>query len=168
MAEVQRELMPRFSVSAAYYHRRFSQLYGTRNLLVPPTAYTPVAITNPLTNEPLTVYNQDPATRGLRDNLLTNQDELWTRYHGFEVKLEKRFANRGAILGGFTAGRNRGQTSASNNPNQMINAVGAVGNDATYQLNLAGNWILPLDVMIAGSIRAATGFPLNRNYTVTR
>ncbi len=172
VAEVQRELMPRFSVSAAYYHRRFSQLYGTRNLLVPPTAYTPVAITNPLTNEPLTVYNQDPATRGLRDNLLTNQDELWTRYHGFEVKLEKRFANGGSILGGFTAGRNRGSTLGSssdlNNPNVLINSVGAVGYDSTYQLNLAGNWMLPLGVMISGSLRTATGLPLTRNYTVTR
>jgi hypothetical protein len=55
-----------------------------------------------------------------------------------------------------------------NNPNNLINAVGAVGFDATYQLNLAGSWILPLDVLIAGSIRTATGLPLNRTYTVTR
>jgi hypothetical protein len=170
VAQVQHELMPRFSLSAAYYHRRYSQMYGTRNLLVPPSAYTPVTITNPLTNEPLTIYNQDPATRGLQDNLLTNQDELWSRYHGFEAKVEKRFANGGTLQGGFTAGRNRGNTRGGdlNNPNNLINAVGAVGFDATYQLNLAGSWILPLDVLIAGSIRTATGLPLNRTYTVTR
>jgi hypothetical protein len=172
VAEVQHELMPRFSVSAGYYHRRYSQLYGIRNQLVPSTGYTPVTITNPLTNEPLTIYNQDPATRGRIDYLLTNQDALWTRYNGFELKAEKRFANGGTILGGFTAGRNRGSTLGStsdlNNPNALVNTIGAVGYDSTYQLNLAGSWMLPLGVMVSGSLRTATGQPLTRSYTVTR
>ena len=38
----------------------------------------------------------------------------------------------------------------SNNPNQMINAVGAVGNEAIYQRHMAGNWALLLVLMIAG------------------
>lgn len=172
VAQVQHELMPRFSASVGYYHRRYSQLYGIRNLLVPPSAYRPVTISNPLTNEPLTVYDQNPSTRGLIDNLLTNQDDLWTRYHGVEVTLEKRFANGAAIFGGFTAGRNRGNTRGSgsdlNNPNVLINALGAVGFDATYQLNLAGSWMLPFGVMTSGSVRTATGLPLTRTLTVTR
>lgn len=170
VAQLQHELMPRFSVSAAYYHRRYSELYGSRNLLVPPTAYTPVTITNPLTNQPLIVYNQDPATRGQVDTLLTNQDALWSQYDGFELKAEKRFANGGTVLGGFTAGRNRGNNAAGdlNNPNVLINSIGAVGYDSTYQFTLAGNWMLPLGMMFSGSVRTATGQPLTRNYTVTR
>jgi hypothetical protein len=172
VALLQRELMPRFSVSGGYYYRRYSQMYGIRNLLVPETAYSPVTITDPLTNEPLTIYNQDPATRGQIDNLRTNQDALWSQYHGFEVKVEKRFANGGSILGGFTAGRNRGETRGGgadlNNPNGAINSIGAIGFDATYQLNMAGNWMLPLGVMVSGSLRTATGLPLTRTYTVTR
>ena len=104
--------------------------------------------------------------------LLTNQDYLWNKYHGFEVKFDKRFANGGMILGGFTVGRNRGATPGSstdlNNPNNLINAVGAVGYDATYQANLAGSWILPLGIQWSGSLRTATGLPLTRTYTVTR
>lgn len=170
--ELQHELRPGLSVSAGYYRRQYSQLYGVRNVLVPLESYTPVTITNPLTGEPLTIYNQDPKTRGQIDNLLTNQDEFWTRYNGFEMKIEKRFANGGNIIGGFTAGRNRGNTlsdsSDLNNPNLLINSIGAVGYDATYQLNVAGNWMLPLGVMFSGSLRAATGLPLTRNFTVTR
>jgi hypothetical protein len=172
VVQLQHELMPRFSVSAAYYRRQYSELYGIRNLLVPPTAYTPVTITNPLDGTPLTIYNQDPATRGMVDSLLTNQDALWSRYNGFEVKLEKRFANGGMILGGFTAGRNRGSTLGSssdlNNPNVLINSIGAVGYDATYQANVAGSWMLPLGIQWSGSLRTATGLPLRRVYTVTR
>ena len=61
---MQRQIGGRTSVMVGYFGRRFWDLYTTVNDAVPSTAYTPVTITNPLTNEPLTVYNQDPATRG--------------------------------------------------------------------------------------------------------
>ena len=59
-----------------YYGRRFWDLYTTVNDAVPPSAYTPVTITNPLTNEPLIVYNQDPATRGQVRNVLKTIPDL--------------------------------------------------------------------------------------------
>ncbi len=62
-AIVQRQIGQRTSVSVGYYGRQFGDLYTTVNALVQPSDYTPVTITNPLTNQPLTVYNQDPATR---------------------------------------------------------------------------------------------------------
>jgi hypothetical protein len=172
VAMVQHQLMPRFSLSAAYYHRRISDQYGVRNQLVPSTAYTPVTITNPLDGSALTVYNQDPATRGLQDLLLTNQDVLWSKYDGFEMKFEKRFANGGAILGGFTVGKTwgnvRGSSTDLNNPNTLINAYGYVGYDATYQANIAGSWMLPYGIQWSGAFRTATGLPLSRVYPVTR
>lgn len=172
VAQAQHELMPRFAVSAAFFHRRIVNGYGIRNLLVPTQSYTPVTITNPFDGSPLTVYNQDPATRGQVDNLLTNQDELWSRYSGIEVKAEKRFSNGGMIMGGFVAGRNRGSQRGSgtdlNNPNNLINHIGAVGYDSTYQLRVAGSWMLPLGIQASGSLRTATGLPTRRVFRVTR
>jgi hypothetical protein len=173
VAQLQHELMPSVAVSIGYYHRRASNLYGTRNLAVPPSAYTPVTITNPLTLEPLTIYNQDPATVGRLQSVLTNQpDDLWTRYHGVELTSQVRFSNRAMLRGGFTIGRNEGSALGEdadlNNPNLLINHIGAVGFDATYQLSVAGSWTLPLDIMLSGSIRGGTGLPLNRSFTVTR
>lgn len=173
VAQVQHQLFPSVAVTAGYYHRRASNLYGTRNLAVPPSDYTPVTITNPLTSLPLTVYNQNPATVGRLDSVLTNQpDELWTRYHGVELTAQARFSNKGMIRGGVTAGRNEGntlgQSSDLNNPNVLINHIGAVGFDATYQFNVAGSWTLPAEVMLSGSLRGGTGLPLNRTLTVTR
>jgi hypothetical protein len=55
-------------VSVGYYGRRFTDLYTTVNALVLPTAHSPVTITNPLTSQPMTVYNQDPTTRGAVQN----------------------------------------------------------------------------------------------------
>ena len=48
-AMVQRQIGSNTSVSIGYYGRRFGDLYTTVNAAVPPTAYTPVTITNPVT-----------------------------------------------------------------------------------------------------------------------
>ena len=58
----------------------------------PPT--TPVTITNPLTNEPLTVYNQDPATRGQVRNVLKTIPDLEQRYNGVEFQFNTRMSGR--------------------------------------------------------------------------
>ena len=167
VAQVDHEVMPRFSLSAGYWGRKYFDLYSTKNLLVPPTAYTPVTITNPLDGTPLTVYNQDPATRGMVDSLMTTDPSLFQDYHGVEVKGTKRFASGANLIGGFTVGRTRGTSGGDpNNPNSKINSVGAVGYDSTYQVTLAGNYMLPGDIQLAGSLRRATGQPLNRTLNV--
>jgi hypothetical protein len=68
---IQRQIGNRTAVSLGYYGRRFGDLYTTVNAAVPSTAYSAVTIVNPLTNQPMTVYNQDPATRGA--------SEMWWR-----------------------------------------------------------------------------------------
>jgi hypothetical protein len=60
---------------------------GSLNMAVLPNDYTPVIITNPLTNEPLTVYNQKAETVGRRDTVVGNQNELDSDYNGLELRL---------------------------------------------------------------------------------
>jgi Carboxypeptidase regulatory-like domain len=165
---VQHELLPQLSVSAAYFGRRIRDLYGSVNVLVLRSNYIPVTITNALTGQPLVVFNQDPLTRGKNDALQTNQDILNTEYDGFEIQLNKHFANSALLFGGVTLGRNRGRTTGGgNNPNNDINAVGAVGFDTPNQVNIAGAYPLPYGLKASGSMRTAPGQPLNRTFTVT-
>ena len=177
-AGVQQELLPQFSVSAVYYRRNLRNLYGQRNTAVPPSAYSPVTITDPLTGTPLTVYNQSAATRGLVALLVSNYDELNSQYDGLEIKLDKRFANSATVFGGVTIGHKLGSirnavpapgTLANdlNNPNVLINSQGYVDNDSTYQLKLAGTYPLPGGIRFSGALQSNTGLPLQRVLTVT-
>jgi hypothetical protein len=172
VASVQQEILPRFSLTAAYYRRNIRRLYGVKNLLVSPRDYTLVMITNPLTNEPLTVYNQNPATRGQVDLLLSNRDELNRTYNGFELKLDKRFANSATLFGGITIGRKfgsiRGFNDDLNNPNVLVNHEAYVDLDSTYQYKLAGAYPLPLGVTVSAALQSNTGQPLRRVFNVTR
>jgi carboxypeptidase family protein len=167
-AMIQRQVGRYTSISAGYYGRQFSDLYTTVNAAVPPSAYTPVTITNPLTGEPLTVYNQDPATRTAVRNVLTTIPDLRQSYHGVEFQVNTRLP-RATVFGGLTIGRDRGDQDSGdlNNPNVRINNVGAIGFDSTYQIRGGWSYRLPYDVQFAGSIREATGLPQPRTFTVT-
>ena len=165
---VQRQIGQKTSVSAGYYGRRFSDLYTTVNALVPPSSYTPATITNPLTNQPMTVYNQDPATRTLVQNQLTTIPDLRQTYNGVEFQVNTRFT-QGNVFGGLTIGKDFGDQDSGdlNNPNNRINNQGNIGFDSTYQIRGGFSYRIPYGVQFSGSIREATGLPQTRTYTVT-
>jgi hypothetical protein len=165
---VQRQIGSRTAVMAGYYGRRFWDLYTTVNDAVPSTAYTPVTVTNPLTNQPLTVYNQDPATRGQVRNVLKTIPDLKHRYHGVEFQINTRM-ERATVFAGVTIGANRGDqdTGDLNNPNLRINNYGAIGFDAPYQVRAGFSYRLPAGVQLSGSIREQSGLPETRTYPVT-
>jgi len=167
-AMVQRQVGRFTSVSVGYYGRRFGDLYTTVNAAVPPTSYTPVTITNPLTNQPLTVYNQDPATRTAVRNVVTTIPDLDQHYNGVEFQVNTRLT-RATVFGGLTIGRDFGDQDSGdlNNPNVRINNTGAIGFDSTYQIRGGWSYQLPYDLQFSGSIREATGLPQTRTFTVT-
>jgi hypothetical protein len=171
-ASIQRELAPRLAVSVAYFRREYRNLYGVKNTLVRPNDYTPVTITNPLNGEAMTVYNQNASTVGRVDLFLSNYSELDRTYNGVEVKAEKRFGNGANLIGGITFGRNegsiRGSSTDLNNPNTLINHIGAVGFDAPHQSKIAGHYPLPYGFNVSGAVQITAGLPLTRVYTVTR
>jgi hypothetical protein len=165
---VQRQIGARTAVMAGYYGRRFWDLYTTVNDAVPPTAYTPVTITNPLTNEPLTVYNQDPATRGQVRNVLKTIPDLRQTYNGVEFQINTRLT-RATLFAGFTIGKNEGDQDGGdlNNPNVRINNQGAIGFDAPYQIRGGFSYQLPAEFQVSGSIRESSGLPQTRTFVVT-
>jgi len=120
----------------------------------------------------LTVYNQNAATLGQVALVLSTRDELNTTYNGVEFKAEQRFLNGADLFGGATIGRSRGSTLGSsddlNNPNLLINSIGATGFDSTYQYKIAGSYPMPYGISVSGALQIATGLPLERVFTVTR
>jgi len=171
-AGVQQQLGSQFSVGAAYFRRNIRNLYGVKNQLVTPADYTPVQIANPFTQSALTVFNQNPATSGRVDLLVSNYDELNRDYDGVELKMDKRFRNGATLFGGLTLGKKYGSTlgvtSDLNNPNVRINDIGYVDLDSTRQLRISGSYPLPFGIQASGAFQSQTGQASPRTYTVTR
>jgi hypothetical protein len=156
-------------LTLSYFHRRYYDLTGTANVLVPPSAYIPVTITNPVTNAPLTVYNQDPATTGQSHRIINNYPGIDNYYDGFEVIVDKRLSKGFTALAAYTYGRNRGTvtTSDMNNPNLLINNEGYIGNDSPNIFNASTTYVFPLQILFGAHWYWRSGYPLQENYTVT-
>ena len=169
-AMIQRQITRNTWVSAGYYGRKFFNLYGIVNTLVPASDYTPVTITNPITNQPLTIYNQLASTRGQFNNLQKTLPSLYAHYNGVEFQVNSRFSKLTAF-GGFTYGKDYGTPDGTstdlNNPNNLINLAGAIGYDSTYQVRAGASYSLPWGFLLAGSIRENSGLPQTRTYNVT-
>lgn len=167
-ATVQRQIGGRTSVMIGYYGRKFWNLYTTVNDAVPPTAYSPVSIINPLTLQPMTVFNQDPATRGQVRNVLKTIPDLEQHYHGVEFQFNTRLS-KATVFGGLTIGNSSGDQDSGdlNNPNNRINNKGDIGFDSPYQIRGGFNYSLPADIRFSGSVRSSSGLPQTRTYVVT-
>lgn len=167
---LQQQLLPSVGLTVAYYRRQNYALIGSKNILVPPSSYIPVTVNNPLTNEPMTVFNQNPATSTLVDTVMDNYPEIENYYNGVEFVLNKRFSKNLTVLTGFTIGANKGtiSTTSLNNPNTLINNEGYIGNDSTYILNLLGTYRMPRDFMASVHWYDRSGYPLQRTFTFTR
>ena len=156
------------SFSVSYFRRRYQNLTAVVNTAVTPADYTPLTITNPLDGTPLTIYNQSAATIGRVDNVLLNSDLLTQKYDGVEVTVNRRFTQRLTLFGGITVGSNKAATSASRNPNDLINADGYDPLDSRVILNVSGIYQLPWRLTCRRNLAYYTGQPLRRVYTISR
>jgi hypothetical protein len=170
---VQRQIGARTAVSVGYYHRQFYDLYGLENPNVPPSDYTPATITNPITGQPLTVYNEIPSYVGTNGTLETTIPFITQHYNGVEFTANTRFS-RGSLFAGFTVGKDYGLPDASssssdyNNPNTTTNLAGNFGYDSTYQIRAGGNYTIWRKLQVSGTLRENSGLPQSRSLTLTK
>jgi len=167
---MQRQLTTHLAGSVMYYRRENRNLRATRNEAVPSETYIPVVINNPLTNQPLTIYNQNPATSGRQNNILTNSSKLDTNYNGIELAIQRRFSADAYLQGGYHYGKDLGRISSGelNDPNDDIFTDGAVGNDEPHQVKLSGAILLPWRISVSGFFQAYSGHPKVRTLSVGR
>jgi hypothetical protein len=177
---VDHSLTTDLAVSVNYHHRRHPYGLGTINLARPSTAYTPVdrQFTNPSGQvETVTVYNLDPALLRVSQQSITSSEELNSSYDGVNITVNKRYRERWQLLGGMAFSNNKGVyhegilTSANgfdlNNPNSFLGREdSAIFTDVPFQLNMAGSYLFPKDVLVALKYTARSGIPLLRQLSV--
>ncbi len=167
-------------VSASYYYRTKKNLVGLKNLAALPSDYSPITtlngspILNPVTGQPLTLYNLNPALVGQSNVLLTNLPQLDDNaYHGVEIDAVKRMSNHWQLLTGFTIQRQKGVyccngssddaltgTDNVNDPNLNINrSNNYLNNDATYVFKVDSTYELPWKLSSSVNFQHYTGFP---------
>jgi hypothetical protein len=158
---IQRQLTAKFAGSLTYFRRENRGQFASLNLAVPTGSYIPVVIINPLTNQPLTIYNQNPATAGLQQNVIANSSLLDDTFNGIELAIQRRFSADSYLQGGYAYGKDIGRinTGDLNDPNNGIYGVGAVGTDEPHQVKMSGATMLSGHFSVSAFFQAYTGLP---------
>ncbi len=160
---VQHELMSGVSVSANWYRRSFYRLKVTDNLLISQADYTPVAVFNPLTGQPFTVYNLNRSALGKVDNYDTNAGSGRSQvYNAVELNVNARLPGGAILFGGFETERTlRVVCDEPDNPNMLLFCDDAL-NGIPYrpQFKLSGSYPLPMGIQVSATLQALPGRPI--------
>jgi hypothetical protein len=168
-AEIEQQLFKNTVVSAGYYRRGIRRIIGSRNLLVPTSSYMPIQVTEVASGRQVTVYNQDPATRGKFDVLWDNYPELNSQYNGVEMSFTKRLANRWMFMTNVSVGKNVGDISETgdlNNPNFTFRR-GIIGDDVPFAVKASGIYEFAYGLMVSGNLQHYVGLPETTTVSVS-
>jgi carboxypeptidase family protein len=174
-AGIEHQLGGDVRVGATYYYRTNRLIIGSRNVLVPTSAYTEHSIAVPSApagpGGTIAFWNLQSAFNGLQDNVFNNEDVLDTTFNGVELTASKRMRDRWQLLAGATFGKNDGGvlTGDLNDPNNALNfPEGIEGTDSAYAFRVSGSYVAPYDVNISASFILNDGYPYQSAYAVTR
>ncbi len=162
----EQQIVSNLRASVNYFHGSAKNPFSRVNRAALRSDYAPLSVTNPLTNEPLTIYNLAASKRNLQDFLIRNAPEVdENAYNGFEIEARKQMTQNWQVLGGFTVQRKKGtifnETGDDlNDPNRDIYRNNAnLDNDPTYMFKLAGTYNLPFGITTSGNFQHYTGYP---------
>jgi hypothetical protein len=166
------DLSQGYALSVTGVFKRETDLIGNITPGRPITAYVPIETTNPLTNEPLTIYALDPAFRtGSTIAKQTNPEGLKRSYDGVEIVFRKRFERGAQFQGSVDLGSAEGNQGTSfgasaggidySNPNKLVFFDGTTDLDASTIIKLAGTYVLPWEINLSGYYNYISGYPLD-------
>jgi Carboxypeptidase regulatory-like domain len=167
--EVEQQLPGNIVTSVGFFYRKTFDQIGSRNLAVPTAGYTARTVTEVSSGKTVTVYNQDPLTRGKFDVVYDNSDVLDEHFHGVDFSAQKRMSNRWMLMGSLSLGSNATYihgTGDLNNPN-FQNGRGPEDLSIPVQAKLSGSYLLPYDIKFGGSFLHYTGWPDTNTVRVT-
>ena len=177
---LQHEIVPKVSVTAAYFRRRFYNLRVNDNLNLSPSDWNPFKIVGPSDprfptggGETITMYSvNDNKLGSATDTMVTFSTANTNIYNGFEVSANARFS-KGLLFAGLTTERSEtlncdgstGGTTTRDNPNGLR----FCDNVPPFRSLFKGSasYTLPYGVQLSGSYSAKPGPSVSANYTVT-
>jgi hypothetical protein len=171
---VQRQIIPGMSVSLGYARRDYKRMIVTQNLATQPlgappaTGYTAVSVPNPRdpTLPALTVYNLDPALKGLVNDLDTNSSNNKRWFNAWDVNVQSRVFG-GTLFGGASWGQQVLVLCDVRDPNYISTTFGQNGLrfcdqsalDMPFrgQYKVSATYPLPLGISISGTLQSQPG-----------
>lgn len=175
---LERELHKDLGLSATYIYKRGENYGGWRDV---GATYVPVTYVDDqgvdATGRPITVFRResDPLDSLF---LLTNPAEMFSRYHGVTVQIQKRMSNNWQAVGSFVWSKATGRVGSSNldpidepnstarrfgqDPNDFVNTDGRLTYDRPATAKLQFVYMLPRGFLVGLNYTYQEGRPWAR------
>jgi len=167
---VDRQLTSFLSISGAWFRRDGYDPAKTDNLLISPSDYASFVVANPLTGEPLTVYNLNRAKLGLSDLLdttATDGDLNRRGYRGFESTFNLRLPGGAGVFGGWWTDKEIMVACDGDDPNTFLYCdQSTLDIPFVHNFKLAGSAQLPLGILLGSGIVSYAGNRLRVDWAV--
>src|SRR4029453_6252718 len=179
--EVQHELMPRLSVSGAWFRGDFHNLTTIVNESWALADYSPYTFYNPSTGDPVQVFARSAAAQARPTrNLDTIDPDRERMYQAFNVEFTARPGRVPSLFGGFALERQLevgcSQPDDPNRPANLSTVAGGVANaafcddhqnDIPYRkgFKLAGSLPLPWGITLSGVLQSNQGITSRNSAT---
>lgn len=182
---LERELTPKLSLRATFVWKDYKQFITTSDSIRTSDLYVPYSVTNPVTNESMTVYDIAPGAPIATAAFFNNDSRANRKYRALVLELEKRYSDNYQFRLSYTWSRNRGTVGQSSfeanrgllatdpsgahnwsNPNFLINREGTLGLSRTHVFKFQGVYSAPFGIFLSLSYIGASGTPYTRTFTV--
>jgi outer membrane receptor protein involved in Fe transport len=181
----EQQLFSNLSVGAGYYHRNNKDQIGRTSTTRLPTDYTAItslngaALVNPLTSQPLTLYNLSAAKASQANFYQVTNVAALDRYsyNAVEFTATKHMSQRWMVLAGLTIQRQKGTYGSGspnalsddfNNPNFDINRFdNNLFQDSTFVWKINGSYQMPWGISTALNFQHYTGYPFRPTQVFT-
>jgi len=165
--ELQHELLPRLSVSGAWFHGTFHNLTSTYHTEWTNADYTPIQIFNPMTGTPITVYNRSAAANSRPSDILDTFDPERQRiYNSYSFEFRARPGRGAQLFGGLSVERELNvNCTQPDNPNFLRFCDERNLDDGftipwRNNLKLAGSVPVTFGITLSGSLQSTRGIAI--------
>ncbi len=155
------ELWNRLTVTAEWYHNRFTDITERNNVARNFDSYTRVDVVSPIDGAIIPAYNVKPEFLSAVQNVDNSDSDISRVYNGFELGFNARLPRGARVFGGFNLERTLSNTcSVGTDPNFTVFCDQAEnGLPWLRQFKLAGTYPLPWwGVTVSASLQSLNGY----------
>ena len=158
---VTQEILNRLTLTAEWYHNRFSDITERNNIARTHDSYTPVPVVSPIDGRVITAYNVKTEFRSAIQNEDNSDSDIKRHYHGFELGFNARLPRGARVFGGFNLERTLSNTCTVGTDPNFLNFCDQweSGIPWSKQFKLAGTYPLPWwGITASASLQSLMGY----------
>jgi len=166
---VDRQIFNGVSLTGAWYRRDTHDMEQQINTLVTVDDYSSFQVPNPISGEPVTIYNLNRSKQGQVDLLdMTGEYDLSrANYTGFEVSFAARLPKGGNLFGGWSTDHTITVACGGNDPNTFRYCdQSELDIPFRHDFKFNGSYPLPWAMSVGATLQSYAGTGLAANWAV--